>query len=637
MDAKIMHSSTQGSVGHDSNSFRVQHKVFWIILLIHLIIAANSVSDSLDDFLSLSSYKLPLHWLYFPYYANHILPDAIHLNLQVAIPYAMIPLVLVYNGNNRFIECIIRVSFLAFYFLYYSWSIYPSMFLTVPWDCMLLEIVVWSIFVFPKPNKHGYFILKWLLFRVVFGFGKLHFLGGLFEWNFVRSMFIWVPSPTQVGLYLFDLFPKSHLFWYLSHIFSFIAEIVAPIVIVYVTDIKKSIIGMLSLISVVFLMLGIVLTGNYGWFNSLTIWTCYGIYLFNDCNLISMAQKKYIGIKYIKKWLFYGYILLSLPFMLSNSFLTFHLWHVKPFCDIPIISPIINFAQNYRILHGYGIFPPLTFPPERWADSWQLYYYTDDDHHQQQLKHQSHYRIVTHMPDSASNSSMIPAPFELSLLTFNRFEYTQSVYLAAHLIGRPPSGAAHTGIAIWYLEAWARKLCKYKDGSQNDKLGTPDLVRRHAVVLGYSKGEFFHVVEPRMTHEWNCSQIDKIESSKQIIGVAEWDVRVSILEKLGEKENVFVWKENNLPYYELSQSQGMIECLNYIHLIPPQWHAPYCRNLHRLVIYLQHHRHLQFEQLEQWAQDMLGDRGKQWYQSDLITKIEPFLPYYGDLPENQYD
>ena len=88
--------------------------------------------------------------------------------------------------------------------------------ITLAWDCMLIETIIWSFLVYPHPDHCGYLMLKWLLFRVLFGFGKFHFLGGKMEWNYIRNMTIWMPMPTKFGLWLFDNISQDNIFWSLA-------------------------------------------------------------------------------------------------------------------------------------------------------------------------------------------------------------------------------------------------------------------------------------------------------------------------------------------------------------------------------------------------------------------------------------
>lgn len=85
--------------------------------------------------------------------------------------------------------------------------------LNYPWDCLLLEagflaLLLPSATVLPNlgaaeaPSPAAAWALRWLLFRVLFGFGKLKFVGtGPKDSCYIKSFLIGMPIPTRSAWY----------------------------------------------------------------------------------------------------------------------------------------------------------------------------------------------------------------------------------------------------------------------------------------------------------------------------------------------------------------------------------------------------------------------------------------------------
>lgn len=101
------------------------------------------------------------------------------------------------------------------------------------------------------------FSLRWLAFRVMLGFGKQKFIGHrMADWDYMRGFTSSAPLPSRAGYYLFFAPIPIHLICLAS---MFVIEIILPFGFL-LPGIARPAAGL----SVMFLMVGIHLNGNWG-------------------------------------------------------------------------------------------------------------------------------------------------------------------------------------------------------------------------------------------------------------------------------------------------------------------------------------------------------------------------------------
>ena len=107
---------------------------------------------------------------------------------------------------------------------------------------------------------------RWLLFRIMFGFGKKKFGSADWteHWDYIRAFFISQPMPSPLALFAFRYAPRA--IYAPSLVFMFVAEMVVPF-LYFATGYLRIGAGLVTAA----LMLGIQCTGNFGYFNILTI------------------------------------------------------------------------------------------------------------------------------------------------------------------------------------------------------------------------------------------------------------------------------------------------------------------------------------------------------------------------------
>jgi hypothetical protein len=191
-------------------------------------------------------------------------------------------------------------------------NFWPRMALFVCWLCLLSFARVWLVFSEPQvdwlmlevallcipfapagyrpglgahapPSPLTLFMMRWLLFRVMFGPGVAKLLGGDPHWlNFTALDVLYetAPSPTILGYYDHHL---PHAWHVVEWGLTFVAELAAPLLAVFAGRRGR----WFALATWIALQAGIQLTCNYGWLNTASIGL--GLLLLDDQMLARLA------------------------------------------------------------------------------------------------------------------------------------------------------------------------------------------------------------------------------------------------------------------------------------------------------------------------------------------------------------
>lgn len=171
------------------------------------------------------------------------------------------------------------VLFLLWMF-YLSLHIVGQEFLSFQWDILLLEAGFLAIFMAPcnlprLTGKHAVWpelfqkLLVWLLFRLMVASGASKLLSGDFTWRTLTALnfhYETQPLPTWIGWYFHQ---APEWFQSLSVLGMFGAELVAPVLIFLPRRLRY-----LGAATMAVVQLLILLTGNYCFFNWLTLLLC---------------------------------------------------------------------------------------------------------------------------------------------------------------------------------------------------------------------------------------------------------------------------------------------------------------------------------------------------------------------------
>lgn len=174
-------------------------------------------------------------------------------------------------------------SLVASWFLYLSLVNAGGPFLAFQWDALLLETSVMTAFVVPwralldtplraaerEPPIEGVFLLWFLVFRLMFSSGVVKLTSGDLTWRDLTALtfhYETQPLPTMLGYWAHQLPGGLHA---VSTIAMYAIELVAPFLIFRPGLPRRTAAGIF-----IALMVLIAATGNYGFFNLLTIVLC---------------------------------------------------------------------------------------------------------------------------------------------------------------------------------------------------------------------------------------------------------------------------------------------------------------------------------------------------------------------------
>ena len=175
-----------------------------------------------------------------------------------------------------------RIALAAAFLLYLSMVSIGQAFLSFQWDFLLLESGFLAIFLLPSLPR--VWLFRWLLFRLMFLSGSVKLLSGDPAWrNFTALQYHYEtqPLPTIFGWCFFQL-PAG--FQKFSAVFVFLVELLIPFLMFAPRRIR-----FFAGAATVLLQVLIFLTGNYAFFNLLTLSLC--LLLFDDAALRALSRR----------------------------------------------------------------------------------------------------------------------------------------------------------------------------------------------------------------------------------------------------------------------------------------------------------------------------------------------------------
>jgi hypothetical protein len=169
---------------------------------------------------------------------------------------------------------------LGLWALYLSVSVVGQDFLAYQWDTLLTETGLLAVFLAPWSLRPGWFkptypsriviwLFHWLLFRLMLMSGLVKILSGDPTWHNLTALrfhYETQPIPSWTSWYMYQL---PGWFQVVSVMFTFVVEIVLPVYILGPRPCR-----VIAFIAISLLQLLIAATGNYGFFNLLTVALC---------------------------------------------------------------------------------------------------------------------------------------------------------------------------------------------------------------------------------------------------------------------------------------------------------------------------------------------------------------------------
>jgi len=255
--------------------------------------------------------------------------------------------------------------------LYLSLTTISADFLSFQWDNLLLEAGFLAIFFAPwqllpksarasPPSRLVLWLLRWLIFRLMFESGVVKILSGDLTWRNLTALdfhYETQPLPTWLGYYAHHL-PET--FQKFSLLLMFLIEIVVPFLIFGPRRFRS-----FAAACFIVLQLLIALTGNYGFFNLLTVALC--LPLLDDFTLRSWIparwQTHFASTHHVSRFTFHRVrivlsvllVVVILPVTLLQLTAMF-----RPSVSAPVISSFHQWLSPFRSTNRYGLFAVMT-------------------------------------------------------------------------------------------------------------------------------------------------------------------------------------------------------------------------------------------------------------------------------------
>ena len=275
-----------------------------------------------------------------------------------------------------------REMLVAAWIVYLSFDVAIGM--TFPWESMLYEAGLLAILLPPleplpgvrmtaSPHPLLMGLFHWLLFRVLFGFGKNKFTrDALADPLYLRSFLISQPLVSPLGWRAWRL-PRPILV--ASHSLLFAVEMVLPFCVFFAGWPR-----VIAAAGFFGLMISIQAMGSFGFFNVLVI--ALSVTLF-DPRAVALTGAPW-PVAAIAAWLAVAG-LFHLPFntWVSRGWLDWPAWAALPRFWRGVLA-VLRGAMPWRTVHAYGVFPPQIGPPVKWipifegtrdGQQWQAYEY----------------------------------------------------------------------------------------------------------------------------------------------------------------------------------------------------------------------------------------------------------------------
>ena len=271
------------------------------------------------------------------------------------------------------------ISLVALFVLYLSLTIAGQIFFNFQWDVLLLEAGFLSIFFAPwrlwprelslragstipatEPvSRTALFLLKLLLFKLMLMSGVVKLTSGDPSWWNLTALdyHYWSqPLPTLFGWWA-DKTPEW--FKHFSVAFCLVVEIIVPFFIWAPRRLRLIAAGLL-----IFLQLAIAITGNYCFFNLLTIALC--LLLIDDASIgrtfASLASRELRPRNMqsaLPRFSTYAVVIVLVVTLPINLWLIFSAF--KPLARPPrVLANVYERLEAFRIMNGYGLFRVMT-------------------------------------------------------------------------------------------------------------------------------------------------------------------------------------------------------------------------------------------------------------------------------------
>lgn len=247
---------------------------------------------------------------------------------------------------------------------YLSLACAGQIFFDFQWDALLLEATFLSVFLAPwglrpgwrqsEPPRAARWILGWLLFRLMFFSGFVKLAGGDQLWRHLDALRIHYetqPLPTLLAWYAHQL---PAWFQRFSCAVMFVVELALPFCLFCPRRLRHA-----AVLAIIVFQVLIELTGNYTFFNLLTISLCF-LYLDDAwwAGLRSGRGRPFAeeARAILPDWLLRGIATAVIVITSLEAVADFD----APISELPAVASLIAAVAPFRSLNNYGLFAQMT-------------------------------------------------------------------------------------------------------------------------------------------------------------------------------------------------------------------------------------------------------------------------------------
>ena len=235
--------------------------------------------------------------------------------------------------------------------LFGAWVLYLSLlsgsqeFLSFQWDILLLETGLLAVFL--GSSRVIVWMFRWLLFRLMFLSGAVKLLSGDTTWSSLNALSVHYqtqPIPTPLAWYAHQLPAWAQR---ASTGMVFFVELLLPICVLGPRRVR-----LFATPWLIGLQILILLTGNYAFFNWLTLALC--LFLFDDRTLRRFLPKRSLKPQRTHRRIARAAALII--GVLSAS----HMWQTFTGRVPPGLETIVAYTSPWGITSSYGLFATMT-------------------------------------------------------------------------------------------------------------------------------------------------------------------------------------------------------------------------------------------------------------------------------------
>jgi predicted DCC family thiol-disulfide oxidoreductase YuxK len=247
-----------------------------------------------------------------------------------------------------------RPALIGLFALYLSYESAGQDFMSFQWDSLLLEVGFLSIFL-TGGSKIVIWLYRWLVFRYLFLAGVVKLLSGDSTWRDLTALeyHFWTqPLPTPIAWYAAQL---PHWLLRAGTAATLVIELGVVFVIFMPRRLRAAAAGCVLLLQVL-----ILLTGNYNFFNLLTMLLC--IFLFDDAAL-GRVIPQWLKARALSRAPLVSRTATAIAAALALIVVPVgvnRIWQTTTRTNLPVLGAVTRALAPLSIVNPYGLFAVMT-------------------------------------------------------------------------------------------------------------------------------------------------------------------------------------------------------------------------------------------------------------------------------------